>query len=822
MKLILLSFCLTFSLSLCSQEREIQNGLLFSRQSQIDSFRVNYPTATSLTNLQISGSDITNLDSFSGLKKVNGTFSIIQNPLLESLQGLNDLQFVEGPFYINSNDILTDLNGLIKLYEVEESLVVSDNPKLKNLTGLEGLHRINKIQLNRNDVLESLHGLENLANGGWTYYLTLIACPRLTTLKAVENQKKLFGLNISQCDSITNLNDFKNLQSLHSLRLFLNKNLEDISALHTVRNGWGRNFIDIQRNPRLKSLVGLDSLAGLDNLFIIDNDSLTTLAGLNQVDSIRSGIKIIGNQALTDISALSGVSNLGGELEIRENPFLFLCDYPFICEFVQYTTNPDAISQNLTSCNSIPAVITSCEFEGGQARGLVYLDMNCNQIFDSIDYALPYSILEDVVTSKPLIATDSAGRYTRYLHFNDSLEWRPRTLPRFSSHPVSHSVEVATQSIDLGQLDFALCPDTLYHDVSVTLSPFTPIRPGFYSSINIGVENKGTYVEKEVKMTLEFEIPPQVDTFIIYSAEGNAMIAGNSVSWDLPDLLPFQTLYIPVTLHVGAMTPLGVKIKASALVESQSTETSLQNNSAFIEQEVVGSFDPNDKWVNRNLIRTTDQDSVMEYIIRFQNTGNYPATFIEIVDTIITSLNMSTFEMISSSHDYVLLFPEENVIKWRFDNIHLPDSSSNEPASHGYVHFSIRPSYDIEINNDISNTASIYFDFNDPIRTNEALTKVEVATLLHEGMESGSLIIWPNPVEDVVNIQFDLKSPSNTALQVYSIDGRIVYNEDLGYSFAGPQNAYINLSELGGGIYLVRLSTSTEYFVRKVVVKKVH
>src|SRR6185295_19007439 len=140
-----------------------------------------------------------------------------------------------------------------------------------------------------------------------------------------------------------------------------------------------------------------------------------------------------------------------------------------------------------------------------------------------------------------------------------------------------------------------------------------------------------TYVEKGVKLTLEFEIPPQVDTFEITSAEGNAIITGHSIIWDQSDLIPFQKLYFPVTLHVGSMTPLGIKIKAHVLVETQSAESDLQNNIALVEQEVVGSFDPNYKWVSRSKIRATDQDSTLEYIIHFQNTSTFPATFIEIV-----------------------------------------------------------------------------------------------------------------------------------------------------------------------------------------------
>ena len=123
MKPILLSLCLSVSLSMYGQEREIQNVLLFSRQSQIDSFRINYPTTSSLTNLQISGPDITNLDSLIGLKRINGDFTIFLNPELQNLRGLDSLHMVEEYFYIHNNDALTDLIGLEKLFEVGEAFL---------------------------------------------------------------------------------------------------------------------------------------------------------------------------------------------------------------------------------------------------------------------------------------------------------------------------------------------------------------------------------------------------------------------------------------------------------------------------------------------------------------------------------------------------------------------------------------------------------------------------------------------------------------------------------------------------------------------------
>lgn len=49
----------------------------------------------------------------------------------------------------------------------------------------------------------------------------------------------------------------------------------------------------------------------------------------------------------------------------------------------------------------------------------------------------------------------------------------------------------------------------------------------------------------------------------------------------------------------------------------------------------------------------------------------------------------------------------------------------DEPASHGYVTYRVRPRSDVGAGEVIHNTASIYFDFNVPVRTNDATTLIQ-------------------------------------------------------------------------------------------------
>lgn len=138
-------------------------------------------------------------------------------------------------------------------------------------------------------------------------------------------------------------------------------------------------------------------------------------------------------------------------------------------------------------------------------------------------------------------------------------------------------------------------------------------------------------------------------------------------------------------------------------------------------QENVGSFDPNDKtgypkgFCAAHYIRA-DQD--IEYHIRFQNTGTDTAFNIVVIDTLSAFLDPATVRTGSSSHPYDFELLGNGVVKFSFPNAMLPDSNTNEPASHGFVNFIVSQRQANPNGTVISNQAAIFFDFNEPVYTN--------------------------------------------------------------------------------------------------------
>jgi uncharacterized repeat protein (TIGR01451 family) len=171
----------------------------------------------------------------------------------------------------------------------------------------------------------------------------------------------------------------------------------------------------------------------------------------------------------------------------------------------------------------------------------------------------------------------------------------------------------------------------------------------------------------------------------------------------------------------------------------------------------TGSFDPNDKqafpqgYDNEHFIeRNTD----IEYMIRFQNTGTDTAFTVVILDTLSQYLNAAAVRSGASSHDYDFDILNGNVLRFRFDNILLPDSNVNEAASHGFVQFRVQQQPDNPLGTIISNQAAIYFDFNDPVITNATWHTVgeNFITVATNDPENGvgPLRVYPNPAMETV------------------------------------------------------------------------
>lgn len=221
---------------------------------------------------------------------------------------------------------------------------------------------------------------------------------------------------------------------------------------------------------------------------------------------------------------------------------------------------------------------------------------------------------------------------------------------------------------------------------------------------------------------------------------------------------------------------------------------------------VTGSYDPNDKTgypVGQTVNNYIQPSQQLQYLIRFQNTGTDTAFTVVIRDTLDTDLNIFTVTPGVSSHNYQFRMYGPRVLEWTFENILLPDSTTNQEASNGFVTFHVDQVPSLVPGTEITNDADIYFDFNDPITTNTTIHRiyegfVEVLSIEDLETEGKSLLVYPNPTSNIITIKG--KEGMNQSFSIFDQMGRIVFNGKL-----SGISTEVNLLNLSKGVYTLKI-----------------
>lgn len=465
----------------------------------------------------------------------------------------------------------------------------------------------------------------------------------------------------------------------------------------------------------------------------------------------------------------------------------------------------------------INQLLTIQEACGSKVCGVVFHDQNENGLQDAAELGIPNRVLL-LQPGNFNVITDANGQYELYLDdgsYTLSLladsNWTE--LSPGSGNPYQLSINLASQSEYCGN-DFgnrALCPDP---DLELQLGT-TAFRRGLTNELLVQVSNSGSY-DATGQISLDIVM---TDNLYLVGGGWDSTWTGSgqrnyTYSWNGLPALSDTVLNLLDSVAVSAA--LGSVVNINASVSYSSTECSTGNNTNGMTENVVGSLDPNDKLVMIKGVgqaRYASETERLLYKIRFQNLGTYAARIVEIIDTLSTDLDWESIEFESTSHPFGISM-ENGVITWRNPVIELPDSTSDPEGSQGYVSFSILPKQGLRPYTVIKNKASIQFDYNEALTTNETEMIVETRNI---GVNGPSVLLYPNPTaeqSEVLLISDEQQLSKIEAIQVCDLQGRILLREQVGSS-----RATINVSGLTSGIYLLKVQESEgqEYYKRMSV-----
>ncbi|HRB25677.1 MAG TPA: T9SS type A sorting domain-containing protein [Bacteroidia bacterium] len=438
--------------------------------------------------------------------------------------------------------------------------------------------------------------------------------------------------------------------------------------------------------------------------------------------------------------------------------------------------------------------------------GKMYADVNNNTIQDVGELGVSNKMVTEQNTGR-LSFSQQNGKYSLSVLDTGGFSVSASTINYYNSVPLVHTAYFNNINQTDSLNDFALQPNGVINDVCINLTPVSLFRSGFDATYYISYINNGT-----TTLTPTVIFFPDANVSFTSANVTPTSVTTDSVVWNIGSLAPFQSGSIVVTVNVHTGLPIGSLINSRVRIEPVAGDANPGCNYSEWGVFTTGSFDPNDILVSRDTLFTTEipNPPYLDYIIRFQNTGNDTAFNVKILNPLDTNkLQLNTLEYVASSHPVNMNFIyHERNMEFKFDNILLPDSNVNEPLSHGFIHYRIKPKTSLVLNDSIQNNAAIYFDFNDPVITNTATTHVVLPTGIASYQSEEKILLYPNPAQSELNIQL---TTGVEKIQVIDVLGKIVFEKKTN----SQQYLKINISQFQNGVYFVKA-----YSTQGVVVKK--
>jgi uncharacterized repeat protein (TIGR01451 family) len=444
--------------------------------------------------------------------------------------------------------------------------------------------------------------------------------------------------------------------------------------------------------------------------------------------------------------------------------------------------------------------------------GKVFRDDNSNCIQDVGESGLANRLVR--IGPWPLyLTTDTVGYYVMHV---DTGTFNIRNIvPPYNSQLCPANDYNATFSSS--PLTFTgNFSDSIYpcHDISVGVSPSWQ-RPCSTGTFQVQICNNGPLPAYNVVLTLT--LPDS--TFLISPLNYFANPGFNIYQYSFDTIQSNQCIYLTITDSVDCNVTVGSTLCYIALVLADSVDCDFENNWAHECVTVSNPMDPNEKLVasqqfaNNGYVtyeNITAADTLM-YKINFQNTGTDTAFNVVIADTISYYLDPGTIRVVFSSDPYIMTI-SGNIVVFSFNNIMLPDSNVDEPASHGSIKYTIMQRPGNMPGTIIQNGAAIYFDVNLPVLTNQTENIIPSGTTGIHDMNNPAMKIYPNPFTGTIHI----KNENRTIISSVTI-----FNS-LGTIIAERKSMNVNevtfdLSAFPMGIYFVKVIENERMTTRMIV-----
>lgn len=376
---------------------------------------------------------------------------------------------------------------------------------------------------------------------------------------------------------------------------------------------------------------------------------------------------------------------------------------------------------------------------------------------------------------------------------------------------------------------------------SILLPVIDPFAPPFLVGSNIfyryTVRNNGKDDAKDISFSDLFMGHPNFKNYLHSSLpaalQPNCSITSGpliqSLDCTLGDLAPGGTITFGITAE--AVDSIGIGLMNTAFVMSKTADPNLANNSMSnvvniykLPQKPLHATDLQFTYSEQNSPRITIDDTLRTITSTVTNISNVAAMHATYTDTLPEALRFvsMTYNGPEAEHPFCIADRVEFRDAER-DRIvcHLPILRAGESVSvdmdvsikhMGHLNMIGRvrsANYDEDLTNNVDSLKLV-----NPMGTslNEPNDEQPSTTELHQN--------YPNPFNPSTSITFYLSRRDVVSLDVFSVDGRRIKRILNGHVSAGLHRVTFDAGKLSSGVYIYRLSTSTETIHRKMTLLK--
>jgi len=712
----------------------------------------------------------------------------------------------ECPGIVNATSLSVEYSGISDLSGLEYFVSLEYlNCSWNNLTTLPPYlpPSLLELQCNNNNLIQ-LPGLPQSLEELWCYNNSLTSLPSLPASLIV------LACNGNNLTSLPELPESLDGLQSHDNNLTV---LPELPQSLVWMFCWGNNLVALPELPQ--SLFWL----------YCGNNNLTELPELPQSLMALS----CHNNQLTclptlpvSLEASGGIGpDPGAPFNISNNPFTCLPNYvpamnsPLHSEWLSFPLcDLGDLDNNPFGCSSFAGI-----------GGTVFEDSNANCEEDGIESGVINAIIKLLGADDELLATTFTLGSSDHAFFNlvaDTGDYSVQLVAENMPFQVSCDDPGDVQEVELtADEPYALNVNFGVEclpgfDVGVQSAvPIGWVFPGQVHTLKIAAGDMTNWYGLQCAQGVGGNVTIYVDGPVSYVGPANnaltpAVTGELQFTYSIADFgaVNFQQDFA-LMLETDTTAQAGESVCVDIIVDPIVDDLNPANNTFNHCYTVVNSYDPNIKEVWPHDVEP-GFDDYFNFTIYFQNTGTAPAFNIRLADTLDTNLDLNTFEVTGYSHP-VLTYLHGNVLTFRFNNIMLPDSTTDLEGSIGYVQYRIKAVEGLPVGTIIENTAHIFFDFNEAIVTNTTQNEFVIITSVTEQAKQ-QLLVFPNPGTGLYNVSLHSASASISTIEVFSITGVRVTQQPL-----DSQQTVLDLTHQPPGMYLLRVQNELGSEIVKVV-----